>query len=179
MGPVQTITTCLRKSFTFSGRASRSEFWWFVLSINLLIPIAGLVDYWLFGTGRYLFMYQEGNFQFEIFTDGVFTLIFPVLSLISILTAAARRLHDNGRSGHWLFLPLLLLLLLFMITPVMLALFGQAQGQATIMTGFPALIVTYLALSIFLGLIAILFWLASPSQPGPNRYGPNPVEVTP
>lgn len=30
MRPAQAIKTCLIKSFNFSGRASRSEFWWFV-----------------------------------------------------------------------------------------------------------------------------------------------------
>ena len=31
MGFTESIRTCLSKYFTFSGRAARPEFWWFVL----------------------------------------------------------------------------------------------------------------------------------------------------
>ena len=31
MNFIQSISTCMRKYVTFSGRATRSEFWWFCL----------------------------------------------------------------------------------------------------------------------------------------------------
>ena len=45
MGPVQALKTCLRKSFQFSGRASRSEFWWFMTFAVSFVGIASAVDY--------------------------------------------------------------------------------------------------------------------------------------
>jgi uncharacterized membrane protein YhaH (DUF805 family) len=41
MGPAAAIRTCLGKSFDFSGRASRSEYWWF-LPVGTLLPIGAL-----------------------------------------------------------------------------------------------------------------------------------------
>lgn len=35
MGPLDAIKTCLAKSFQFKGRASRSEFWWFTLTLAI------------------------------------------------------------------------------------------------------------------------------------------------
>ena len=31
MGPIEAFTTAWRKSFTYGGKATRSEYWWFVL----------------------------------------------------------------------------------------------------------------------------------------------------
>ena len=49
MGFGRATTTCLRKHGTFSDRASRSEFWWFVAAVCLAGTIAPLLDYAIFG----------------------------------------------------------------------------------------------------------------------------------
>lgn len=43
MGPLRAISTCIRKSFDFGGRAKRPEYWWFFLVVVLtaLIPVVG------------------------------------------------------------------------------------------------------------------------------------------
>ena len=75
VGFVDAVTTCLRKYVDFSGRASRSEFWFFVLaywiasSIPVIGPFVGLA------------------------------LLLPDLAV------SARRLHDTGKSGWWQVLP--------------------------------------------------------------------------
>lgn len=38
------IQTCFRKYITFSGRAPRSEFWWFLLFYTVLERLAKLAD---------------------------------------------------------------------------------------------------------------------------------------
>ena len=67
----EAIKTCLSKYATFSGRASRSEYWYFALFTFLLglIPILGYVAGLAF--------------------------------LIPDLAVAVRRLHDIGKSGWW------------------------------------------------------------------------------
>ena len=44
MGFGQAIGTCFRKYVTFSGRAARAEFWWFVLLWAIVSAAALLAD---------------------------------------------------------------------------------------------------------------------------------------
>ena len=89
MGFFEAIKTCLKKYATFSGRASRSEFWYFQLFIILIIFASG-----------FLFTIVPNEL---IATLG--SLIF-IISYIAILiptyAVACRRLHDINRSGWWL-----------------------------------------------------------------------------
>src|SRR5664280_982085 len=81
----------LKKYAVFSGRAQRSEYWFFVL-FNLLINVAlSIADRSL---GTYSASARIG------LLGGVFSLAMVVPSI----AVAARRLHDTGRSGWWLFL---------------------------------------------------------------------------
>ena len=86
--------TCVQKSFTIQGRASRSEYWWFFVTIMIAQIGLTIVDLTL-GTPLSLL----------------------VLALIPAnITVAIRRLHDVGKSG-WLLLialiPLVNLILLY------------------------------------------------------------------
>ena len=85
------IKTCLKKYSTFSGVASRSEYWYFWL-FNLLASV--LLD--LIGLGVLRFLW------FLAF-------------VVPGLAVAVRRLHDTGRSAWWLLsgiIPPLLIVLL-------------------------------------------------------------------
>ncbi|MCE2521705.1 MAG: DUF805 domain-containing protein [Rhodobacteraceae bacterium] len=80
---------------TFSGCASRSEFWWFQLFCLLLLAALS-------------------QFLEPLYVIGQLLLFLPNLA------AACRRLHDSGRSGWWLLLYLLpvigwIVLLIFLI----------------------------------------------------------------
>ncbi|WP_426145570.1 DUF805 domain-containing protein [Polaromonas sp. DSR2-3-2] len=72
----QAISSCLSNYATFSGRASRSEFWWFFL-FQLLVMIA-------------VSMISEK-------LPGLVNLAL----LLPSLAVGARRLHDIGKSGWW------------------------------------------------------------------------------
>ena len=72
----QAISVCLSKYATFTGRASRSEFWWFVLFQILVSLAAGML----------------GNV-----VGGLVNLAL----LLPSLAVGARRLHDIGKSGWW------------------------------------------------------------------------------
>lgn len=82
------VKTCFKKYFTSSGRASRSEFWYWVLFVLLLQILANLIleDLSLFLS---LFLFFPG------------------------LTVSIRRLHDVNMTAWWLliaFIPLIGLL---------------------------------------------------------------------
>ena len=79
------ISICFKKYFDFSGRASRSEFWYFVLFVSLL----------LFGAGLLLGIFMPTNQSL----DGVVTLFIYLPLIIPIIAVTARRLHDFGMSG--------------------------------------------------------------------------------
>ena len=81
------IKTCFNKFAVFSGRASRSEFWFFVLFGFLGGIIAIIIDVMILG-----YPYEE---------NGPINLIFSVAIIIPSIAVAARRLHDINKSGWW------------------------------------------------------------------------------
>lgn len=73
----------------FSGRASRSEFWWFYLFNIILSAVIGIVFCW-------------SENAMNIATGLVnLALLLPSLGL------AVRRLHDIDKSGWWIFISLI------------------------------------------------------------------------
>ena len=81
------IKTCFNKYAVFSGRASRSEFWFFVLFAFLGGIISSIIDVMILG------------YPFE--EDGPINLIFTIALMIPSISVAARRLHDINKSGWW------------------------------------------------------------------------------
>lgn len=71
---IDAVTTCMKKYAEFSGRASRSEYWWFVLFI---IAGSALLSMWNDRVG----------------------FAFYLITLLPSISAATRRLHDRDRSG--------------------------------------------------------------------------------
>ena len=87
------INTCLKKYAQFQGRASRREFWYFVLFAFLMHCAAGVLD---------------NAFGFGV-TRPLNALVFVGLFLPQ-LAVGARRLHDTDRSGWWqllMFIPVI------------------------------------------------------------------------
>jgi uncharacterized membrane protein YhaH (DUF805 family) len=86
----------LKKYAVFEGRASREEYWMFVI-LNLIFQIAaGYVDGALttrFGPPQYMF--------------GIISLLYGLMVLIPGLAVAVRRLHDVGKSGWWFLIGLI------------------------------------------------------------------------
>jgi len=91
----KSIGTCFSKYANFNGRASRSEYWWWVLFVILVSAATGVVSEMLSG-------------------------IFSLAILLPYLAVGARRLHDTDRSGWFLLLNLIpligwIILLVFFI----------------------------------------------------------------
>ncbi|SDU95167.1 Uncharacterized membrane protein YhaH, DUF805 family [Microlunatus sagamiharensis] len=98
--PAQAFRRFWRKYVTFSGRASRSEYWWWVL-----IAFAVSVVFQLIGVA------QTGSFALgERRTDDVGDILSSLWGLavaIPTLALSWRRLHDTNRSGLWILIGLL------------------------------------------------------------------------
>lgn len=82
----------LRNYDNFSGRASKSEFWYFQCG-NILV-LLGLFCMSLIGSSLIGFTYYH--------VIGIyFIYLFCFTMLIPSATVTVRRLHDTGRSGRW------------------------------------------------------------------------------
>ena len=81
------IKTCFNKYVVFSGRASRSEFWWFVLFTFIGGIVTSVADVMILG-------YVSEDW-------GPLNLIFSIITALPGLAVGARRLHDINRSGWW------------------------------------------------------------------------------
>ena len=117
MGMPEAVRIALSKYADFTGRARRSEFWWFFLFQALASIVASIVD---------------------------LAIGFPALQilvglalLLPNLAVGARRLHDTGRSGWW----------------------------------------QLLALVPLVGIILLIVWWATDSEPRPNQHGAPPKPV--
>jgi uncharacterized membrane protein YhaH (DUF805 family) len=105
MGFQDAIRSVFGKYATISGRAARSEYWWWVLFIFLSSAVLGVVDRALFGR--------------EVQILGA---VFSLATLLPSICVAGRRLHDRDMSAWWLllwFIPVIgwLVLLYFYVTP--------------------------------------------------------------
>ena len=97
----------LKKYAVFSGRATRKEFWLFVLVNFLVGMLVGLLSGFVAGITGHM----------EIGIAG--SLLYTVATLLPALALTVRRLHDTGRSAWWLLVflvpilgPIILLVLL-------------------------------------------------------------------
>ena len=83
----EAISTCFSKFADFSGRATRSEYWKFMIFVYVMEALAATI--------------------FSVASDGseisIAYLIISLLFVLPKLSVSVRRLHDIGKSG-WFFL---------------------------------------------------------------------------
>lgn len=89
---ITAVETCFRKYVTFSGRASRSEFWWFMLFVVLVSIVLSVIDVVIF----------EPEESLSPLSD-----LFSLATFLPTLSVTSRRLHDIDRSAWWMLLFLL------------------------------------------------------------------------
>ncbi len=88
MKMMEAVKICFQKYADFKGRARRSEYWMFQL-FQLLVGVAVVF--------------------LTIYTGGMFLLPARILSLVLLipnLSSGVRRLHDTGRCGWFLLIPI-------------------------------------------------------------------------
>ena len=96
------VKKCLSNYVTFSGRAARSEFWWFALFVFGGQIVLSWLDIALFGTTE-----VDGS-SFSGQTDTpVFSGLFGLAMLLPMVSVAVRRLHDRDKSGWWYWIALI------------------------------------------------------------------------
>ena len=86
----QAVSSCFSNYVTFSGRASRSEYWYWCLFL-LVGGLSALI--------------ADGVILEDMETQPI-NLIFTVATFLPGLAVSVRRLHDVNRSGWWLLIAL-------------------------------------------------------------------------
>lgn len=87
------IKTVFNRYTQFSGRARRSEYWYWVLFVVLCSLGFSIIDGFIFG-----------------FDQDDIAIIGPLFSLVTLVPSLAvgfRRMHDTGRSAWWLLIGLI------------------------------------------------------------------------
>ncbi len=101
----EAVSAVLTKYADFTGRARRSEFWWFVL-FNFIVSLAAMfIDNVIFG-------------------GDVISLLAAIALFLPGLAVGVRRLHDVDRSGWWI-----LIALIPILGAIVLIVWGATEGS--------------------------------------------------
>lgn len=151
----QAVYTCFAKAIILEGRASRSEYWYWVLFMECITFLLGLLAL---------------SFRDTLLENGLHVLIY--LLYVPLICVTARRLHDIDRSGWWQTLQyggMVLATLLY--AWYLVSAHGlkslQVLSTAAVLKGF---------IVAFVGrMLPLLHWLLTEGDSGNNRFGPDPL----
>jgi uncharacterized membrane protein YhaH (DUF805 family) len=101
MNMQEAVTTVLGKYADFTGRARRSEYWFWYLAVFIAYVVAMIID--------------------QIIGAPIVTVIVALGVLVPTLAAGVRRLHDTDKSGWFILIGLIplvgaIVLLVFFVT---------------------------------------------------------------
>ncbi len=85
----EAVISVLTNWNNFSGRACRSEFWFFCLAAVLVQVIISIIEI------------ATGMVDIESTEMGILSIIFTLLILVPSISVTSRRLQDRGLSGWW------------------------------------------------------------------------------
>jgi uncharacterized membrane protein YhaH (DUF805 family) len=106
------IVLGFQRYFDFSGRSSRSEYWWWALFVTIAGVVLTYADI-LIGT-------------YSLDTEsGLLASIFGLVTLISGIAVGVRRLHDINKTGWWMLFAVLFFWLL--LIPILLLLYWATR----------------------------------------------------
>ncbi len=154
---VPAIRKCLRDWITFSGRAPRSEYWWFALFLLIIYFVIVLI-FGGFLLGGLFLIGDGGNFVIPGIVVGVIAGLILLYLYMASISAGVRRLHDRNMSGWW------------MGGAVILSFVQIGFETAGMMTISLVLSITSIILGLFLLVVMILR-----GTDGPNRFGEDPL----
>ena len=141
------VASAFRRYFEFSGRSSRSEFWWFFLFCILLYMLAFSLSVNELGPS------DDSFIDVEAFLSKTLTSWFGIaliVTLIPSISLSVRRFHDINMSGWWY---------------VALQIAPSILGQYIFIFSF----ISVIALFVY------LYFMCTEGG-GDNQYGTNPLQ---
>ena len=100
IGFVPAVKRAFQKYATFSGRASRAEYWWWVLANSIIVLIFYV---WAMVVIASAAAAQRSSFPPGAIFPMVVLTVWGLATLVPSIAIAIRRLHDAGFSG-WFYL---------------------------------------------------------------------------
>jgi len=86
------IRTCFKKYATFKGRATRSEFWYFLLFNFIVQFLIGFVD-------------AMTGMAYTVIGN-IISNLYALAIIIPSISVAVRRMHDVNKSGWFILIPI-------------------------------------------------------------------------
>lgn len=118
MNAVDAVKSAYRNYVNFSGRAIRSEYWWWVLFQIVVSVIIAVLEGG--GSGHM----GDGAMGYS-YNAGPIGIIWSLANLLPGIGLGIRRLHDLDKSGWWL-----LILLVPLIGAIVLIVWFATKGTA-------------------------------------------------
>jgi uncharacterized membrane protein YhaH (DUF805 family) len=137
--------------FSFQGRLNRKPYWMTAIATMLIIIVLLLFA---------LILIREHRFEFAGLTLVLLVILYIPLIWIG-LAIGAKRLHDRDKSAWWL--------LVFYAAPGILSTAGNRMEDV----GFIILHIISFGISVW----AFVELGCLRGTPGPNRYGPDPLDT--
>ena len=141
----EAVKSAYKKAFNFSGRARRAEYWFFYLYYLIATFVLAGADLVFFPKA-----FDSTGGQ------GVLGSIFALINIVPSISIFIRRLHDTGKSGFLLLIPI--------GSATMIGVFSSNENL-TILFGI-------LAVASFIYLTVLTF---IKGDSGSNKYGPSPI----
>ena len=122
MGFMDALTTVFRNKYaTFSGRASRSEYWWAYLGYFVIATVLQI-----FAIIGGIILIDAGELAL---LPTLIAIVGIVAMIIPTIAVSVRRMHDTGKSG-WMLLILIIPCIGFILWIVWMVEDGQAHDNA-------------------------------------------------
>ncbi|SRR6266545_152651 len=137
--------------FSFQGRLNRKPYWMTAIATMVIIIVLLLFA---------LILIREHRFEFAGLTLTLLVILYIPLIWIG-LAIGAKRLHDRDKSAWWL--------LVFYAAPGILSTAGNRMEEV----GFIILHIISFGISVW----AFVELGCLRGTPGPNRYGPDPLDT--
>jgi uncharacterized membrane protein YhaH (DUF805 family) len=145
------IGSFFKNYFNFTGRSSRSEYWWFLLAYLIVKVVIAILEGLIIGI--------------DYAGSGLASNVYFLALMIGLLSLNARRLQDRGHTGWWQFVYLIPIIPLIYFG--ILFLFTENSAHA-----ISAGLVLMLEIGILITLIIIL---CLPPKEDENKWGKNPL----
>lgn len=160
---VDTLVGTLKKSLTFKGRASKKEFWLYLLFAVVVMLIGGA-----------LYCLAAGSVLGTII--GIIVALVWLALLVCYISLSVRRLHDLGLSGFWLWylnpvgLPVIYMVYLLDLDRACNQVVEKIQKTGSVWLGW---ILAWLFWPIGASFTLLLLFLYD-GKKEENEFGPNP-----
>jgi len=172
---IDAVKLFFKNYFNFTGRASRSEYWWFILAFAIVYLVISTIESVFIFSAIFddilndPYSYSASDAIKDSFLMPSF--LFCIAMTIGMFSLVARRLQDRGHSGWWQ---------LANVIPQILFLIPYFDFLFSIMDGGPINTGAGIAASIF-GIIAfgtgvtMIVFLCLPPKDDENKWGRNPL----